>query len=226
MFLNICIHRSNGRLFFVCLFPDGTQPKGQGEFACLFYCKITNIIKMCTLRQETLILKQQLLFHSEDIFLTVSNAVFCSCNKIKRRIALQFSAFGKQNRISLIAKSVGTIGHINNYVCLTTYNPLRYKDAKHREASAWKKGRAVRGELREAYEIRGLPRTHTHTVQAWKTKTVWTGMCISRDGRSLSEPREKANLDQNNSASQVFFLFITLEAYFNSTGHNNVVYSQ
>lgn len=31
--------------FFVCLFPDGTQPQGQGEFACLFYCKIANIIK-------------------------------------------------------------------------------------------------------------------------------------------------------------------------------------
>lgn len=179
---------------------------------------------MCTLRQETLILKQQLLFHSEDIFLTVSNAVFCSCNKIKRRIALQFSAFGKQKRISLIAKSVGTIGHINNYVCLTTNNPLRYKDAKHCEASAWKKGRAVRGELRGAYKIRGLP--HTRREQAWKTKTVRTGMCIPRDGWSLPEPREKANLHQNNSASQVFFSFITLEAYFTSTGHNNVIYSR
>jgi len=130
------------------------------------------------------------------------------------------------NQIGFIAKSVGTIGHIDNYVCLTTYNPLKYKDAKHCEASAWKKGRAVRRELRGAYTIRGFPHTHTHTSQPWKTKTDPTGMRIPWDGRSLTEPRENANLDHNNSASQVFFPFITLEAYFTSTGHNNVIYSR
>jgi len=51
-------------------------------------------------------------------------------------------------------------------------------------------------------------------------------MRIPWDGRSLTEPRENANLDHNNSASQVFFPFITLEAYFTSTGHNNVIYSR
>lgn len=163
VFKYIYIHRSNGRLFF-CLFVPRwhTASRPRGIFVLLQNRKYNKDREMCTLRKETLILKkQQLLFHSEDIFLTESNAVFCSCNKIKRRIGLQFSAFGKQNRISLIAKSVGTIGHINNYVCLTTYNPLRYKDAKHCEASAWKKGRAVHGELRGAYKIRGLPHTHS-----------------------------------------------------------------
>lgn len=73
--------------------------------------------------------------------------------------------------------------------------------------------------------IRGFPPyTYTHTAQRYgKPKQSELECVAGGTARSLPDTQENASLDQNNSASQIFFPFITLVAYFTFTGHNNVM---
>lgn len=172
-------------------------------------------------------LKKNYFYFTQRTFFSLCLMRF-TVHVIKSREELHYSSVPlANNRISLFAKSVGTIGHIDNYVCLTTFNPLKYKDAKHWGLRLEKGSGCPLRAQRGLYDKRFSSYTYTHITavenqnrpnrnvypEGWPVSPRATGEC-------------NANLDHNNSASQVFCPFLTLEAYFTSTGHNNVIYSR